>query len=683
MNNMFKLKGKIVKKLMIATIAVPFMFSSLTACKKSGTDIPQESVTETAQETVSLIKTLSGDETQNETTLEIVSIGENVTTTEEIVPIEENLNFEELSASLNGIWYELSYLKNGHMYYSGYSPLPSGYPDYQDYEASLDINEGKANYQFIDNSKNKAGYTYSNMGLTYAKGSIDDKCENKEWFAILDTDDSDRELSVAIIDENNLFLLEKTPEKLIRRYYRRGEQAVAEAELNKAPKDALVLWAEENDKDMRSAKIMAVKDNLELSLEEGKLSITEEGQLVLDTSKQFFNCTLSKGEWVDIKLPVDTEEALCLRITSAEKDGNKKDYFEVVSKDGKSNVKAGERKYVTYSESQYYVTTMLNDMSEAGVDISNIKNVKTVGENPIVSSIYTADPAPMVVGDTLYLYTTHDEDELVNGFYTMLNWHCYSTKDMVNWTDHGQVFSLDDITWADDRAWAAQAVERNGKYYLYCPVHKKNGGMAIAVGVSDAPTGPFKDIGLTLVNEGDWNDIDPTVFIDDDGQAYLYFGNPELRYVLLNENMVSFDKNVGVVKIPMTEESFAKGGHETGTSYAEGPWFYKRNDIYYMVYAAFGEDGGNEHLAYSTSVSPVGPWTYAGVLMTTEGGTFTNHPGVIDFKGHSYLFYHTAELPGGSLFHRSVCVAEFEYNEDGTIDTIAKTKTIKAIDVMY
>lgn len=301
-------------------------------------------------------------------------------------------------------------------------------------------------------------------------------------------------------------------------------------------------------------------------------------------------------------------------------------------------------------------------------------------KNPIITSIYTADPAPMVYGDTLYLYTTHDEDELINDFYTMFNWHCYSTRDMVNWTDHGEIFSLRDISWAEDRAWAPQAIERNGKFYLYCPVHKKDGGMAIGVGVSDSPTGPFKDLGYPLVDEGDWNDIDPTVFIDDDGQAYLYFGNPELRYVLLNEDMISYDKTVGVVKIPMTEESFAKGGHATGTTYAEGPWFYKRNGLYYMVYAAFGEGKRDEHLAYSTSKSPTGPWVYGGVLMTEEGGTFTNHPGIADFKGHSYLFYHTAELPGGSLFHRSVCVAEFHYNADGSIDTIAKCDGVNAIE---
>lgn len=314
-----------------------------------------------------------------------------------------------------------------------------------------------------------------------------------------------------------------------------------------------------------------------------------------------------------------------------------------------------------------------------GGELSNYgrDTMEAYGTNPIIRNIYTADPAPMVCGDTLYLYTTHDEDVLVNDFYTMRDWRCFSTKDMVHWTDHGAVFSLDDISWADDRAWAPQAVERNGKYYLYCPVHKTNGGMAIAVGISDSPTGPFTDLGKPLVNEGDWNDIDPTVFIDDDGQAYLYFGNPELRYVLLNEDMVSYDQKTGVVKVPMTVESFGAGSHDTGTSYGEGPWFYKRNGLYYMVYAAFAPGVHMEHLAYATSESPVGPWKYGGVLMTEEGGVFTNHPGIVDFRGRSYLFYHTGELPGGSLFHRSVCVTEFTYNEDGSISTVPKSATVR------
>jgi len=303
-------------------------------------------------------------------------------------------------------------------------------------------------------------------------------------------------------------------------------------------------------------------------------------------------------------------------------------------------------------------------------------------KNPIITDMYTADPAPLVVGDTLYLYTTHDEDIIENDFYTMKNWYVFSTKDMVNWTNHGQVLSLDDVEYAVDRAWAPQAIERNGKFYLYFPVQVEIdgvGGMAVGVAVADSPTGPFKEVlGKPLVFEEDWVDFDPTVFIDDDGQAYLYFGNPELRYVKLNEDMISYDEEVGIVHVEMTTEAFGEGrlmdDGEQRTSYDEGPFFYKINGKYYMVFAGFRKGQENEHIGYSTSDSPTGPWKYQGVLMTEEGGIFTNHPGVADFNGKSYFFYHTGELPGGSLFHRSVCVREFKYNKDGTINPIDKCK---------
>lgn len=309
--------------------------------------------------------------------------------------------------------------------------------------------------------------------------------------------------------------------------------------------------------------------------------------------------------------------------------------------------------------------------------------VPSKADNPIVQDIYTADPAPMVSGDTLYLYTSHDEDKLISNFYTMNDWKCFSTKDMVNWTAHGTIMSKNSFKWAEDRAWAPQCVERDGKYYLYVPLHKKNGGMVIGVGVSDNPTGPFEDVlGKPLVEQpGDWNDIDPTVAIDDDGQAYLYFGNPQLRYVKLNEDMISYDKTIGksgIVDVEMDENSFGEKVMENGkvsrkTSYGEGPWFYKRNNLYYMVYAAFAPNGGAEHLAYSTSTSPTGPWEYQGIIMPSQGGCYTNHPGVVDFMGHSYLFYHNQALKGGGSYHRSVAVEEFQYNEDGTIPTMNMT----------
>lgn len=243
-----------------------------------------------------------------------------------------------------------------------------------------------------------------------------------------------------------------------------------------------------------------------------------------------------------------------------------------------------------------------------------ISLLPTIGyaQNPIVQTYFTADPAPMVFDGTVYVYTSHDEDSTVNNFFTMYDWRCYSSKDMVNWTDHGAVASLKDFAWMDktNGAWAPQCIERNGKFYLYVPIH----GEGVSVLVSDYPTGPFSDpLGKRLIVDTDnvWHDIDPTVFVDDDSQAYLYWGNPALFYVKLNEDMISYNTNIcknGIVAVEMTAEAFgSKIGRDgkQGTTYTEGPWFYKRNSLYYMLYAA---EGIPEYIAYSTSPSAIGPW---------------------------------------------------------------------------
>ncbi|MBN2526920.1 MAG: family 43 glycosylhydrolase [Deltaproteobacteria bacterium] len=291
-----------------------------------------------------------------------------------------------------------------------------------------------------------------------------------------------------------------------------------------------------------------------------------------------------------------------------------------------------------------------------------------MGDNPIVQTLYTADPAPMVYKDRLYVYTTHDEDNLVDNFFTMYDWRTYSTTDMVNWTDHGSPIHYKDFSWAKGDAWAAQCIPRNDRFYLYVPV-KTSGGKGIGVAVADTPEGPFKDaIGKPLI-DGGWDNIDPTVFIDDDGQAYLYWGNPQLKYVKLNEDMTSYSGQVqNVNQTPASFGTRSESDPDYPTTYEEGPWFYKRNDLYYMVFAA---GPISEHIGYSTSSSPTGPWTYGGVVMPTAGSSFTNHPGVVDFKGKSYLFYHNGALPGGGGFHRSVCAAEFTYRSDGSIPEIS------------
>ena len=290
----------------------------------------------------------------------------------------------------------------------------------------------------------------------------------------------------------------------------------------------------------------------------------------------------------------------------------------------------------------------------SGCGLLNCLNVNA--QRPIIQTKYTADPAPMVYNDTVFLYTTHDEDD-AEGF-KMQDWVLYTSTDMVNWTDHGVVASLKSFDWVkrDNGAWAEQVVERNGKFYMYCPIH----GNGIGVLVSDSPYGPFKDpLGKPLVWQKEhWDDIDPTVFIDEDGQAYMYWGNPNCYYVKLNEDMISYSGDIVKLK-------------ETPEHYQEGPWFYKRNGHYYL---AFASTCCPEGIGYAMSDSPTGPWKTKGYIMRPTERTRGNHPGIMDYKGKSYVFglnYDLLKLETNTHYERrSVSVAEMHYNEDGTIQEV-------------
>ena len=275
--------------------------------------------------------------------------------------------------------------------------------------------------------------------------------------------------------------------------------------------------------------------------------------------------------------------------------------------------------------------------------------MNSTAQNPFVQTWCTSDPAPMVHNGRMYVYTGHDEDNA--DFFWMQEWRVYSTDDMVNWLDHGSPLALESFSWADDRAWASQCVERDGKFYWYICAHSKiSKGMAIGVAVSDTPTGPFRDaIGKPLFENGSWDHIDPTVLIDDDGQAWLMWGNPQCYYLKLNRDMISYSGELGL--LDMTEEAFGgpimskrEKGKKYKDSYVEGPWLTKRNGTYQLLYAAGGVP---EHIAYSTASSPTGPWKYAGEIMPlSDTKSFTNHCGVADYKGHSYFFYHTGTDEG-------------------------------------
>ncbi|WP_433527794.1 glycoside hydrolase family 43 protein [Sphingomonas paucimobilis] len=285
---------------------------------------------------------------------------------------------------------------------------------------------------------------------------------------------------------------------------------------------------------------------------------------------------------------------------------------------------------------------------------------------PVIQTRFTADPAPMVHDGVVYLYTSHDEDD-ASGF-KMLDWQLYSSTDMVNWTDRGTVASLKTFPWAvqTNDAWAPQVIARNGKFYLYVPISvpgsPKN---VIAVAVADKPEGPFTDVlGKPLIAAHD-GFIDPTVWIDDDGQAYLYWGNPDLWYVKLNKDMTSY-----AGPITKVDRIF---------DYQEGPWFYKHDNRYYM---AFASTCCSEGIGYAMSDKPTGPWIYKGPIMDHDGRATGNHPGIIDYKGGSYLFGFNYELNFAMtpIHHerRAVSVAKFEYNADGTIPNLHWWDVIQA-----
>lgn len=283
--------------------------------------------------------------------------------------------------------------------------------------------------------------------------------------------------------------------------------------------------------------------------------------------------------------------------------------------------------------------------------------------NPIIKDTYIGDPAAMVYKDSVYLYGGHDEAPNDFNFYKMNEWLVYSSADMVTWKKHPVPLKASDFKWAKGDAWAAQVIERDGKFYWYvCVEHGTIPGKAIGVAVSDSPLGPFKDaLGKALITNDmttqtsiSWDDIDPAVYIDK-GQAYLYWGNTVCKYVKLKENMTEVDGDIKVVDLP---------------NFTEAPWIHKHKDWYYLSYAYQFP----EKLAYAMSKSIEGPWEYKGILNELAGNSNTNHQSIIEFKGQSYFIYHNGAIqPHGGSFRRSVCIDKLYYNNDGTLKRIVMT----------
>lgn len=300
--------------------------------------------------------------------------------------------------------------------------------------------------------------------------------------------------------------------------------------------------------------------------------------------------------------------------------------------------------------------------------------------NPIVREIYTADPSAHVWADgRLYVYPSHDIDP-PSGCDRMDKYHVYSTDDMINWTDHGQILEASQVPWdvpitnASTNAtfmWAPDCAYKNGKYYFYFP-HPAgptwNDTWRVGIAVSDYPASgftvlpqPLKGTTVSWIENGQTVTspglIDPCIFTDDDGQIYYYMGGGNRCFGgKLKENMIEVDGELQ----PMT------GLY----SFHEGTWVFKRNGVYYLTYAD-NNSGGNQ-LRYATSTSPLGPWSHKGVYLTPTTSD-TSHGSVVEYNGEWWAFYHTADLSGTGLL-RSICVDSLNFNSDGTIKTVKQTK---------
>lgn len=297
-------------------------------------------------------------------------------------------------------------------------------------------------------------------------------------------------------------------------------------------------------------------------------------------------------------------------------------------------------------------------------------------DNPIISHKFTADPNAMVWNGRVYVYCSRDDNNKGEA-YDIIDYTLISSDDMVNWTDHGEVFKVPrDASWAN-RAYAPGCVEREGKFYLYFP----DGGSSIGVAVGEKPDGPFKDaLGKAIVSKSmpncdvEWL-FDPAAYIDDDGQAYLYFGGGQntagtnLRVIKLNKDMISTSGTAVTIKAP---KSF------------EAAFVHKFNNKYYFTYSTDFSNGAAK-IDYMTSDNPMTNFTHKGTVLPNppKNKGNNNHASIVEFKDKWYIFYHDRSI-SNEVYTRSVNVDVVTYNTDGTMKqtscTVAGPAQIKNLN---
>ena len=286
-------------------------------------------------------------------------------------------------------------------------------------------------------------------------------------------------------------------------------------------------------------------------------------------------------------------------------------------------------------------------------------------QNPIVRNQFSADPTARVFNGKVYVFPSHDiptpaEKPGRKDWFCMADYHVFSSDDLTDWTDHGRIVSQNKVKWVDSTSysmWAPDCIERNGKYYFYFPANKNttdpNGrkGFGIGVAIADKPEGPYIPLPEPIKGV---NGIDPNVFIDKDGQAYLYWAQGNIFVAKLKDNMIELASE------PQIIENLPQKGLK------EGPFLFERNGIYYLTIPHV--ENNIERLEYAIGNNPMGPFKMAGVVMDESPlNCWTNHQSFVEYKGQWYLFYHQDAYSPKFDKNRSICIDSLSFSSDGSI----------------
>jgi len=295
-------------------------------------------------------------------------------------------------------------------------------------------------------------------------------------------------------------------------------------------------------------------------------------------------------------------------------------------------------------------------------------NKGSFAQNPIIVNQFTADPTARIFGDKVYLFPSHDilapdGKGLKKDWFCMEDYHVFSSSNLTDWTDHGVIVSQDKVDWVKPDSysmWAPDCISKNGKYYFYFPAPASDTiygrGFSIGAAVADKPEGPFIPELKPIIGV---HGIDPNVFIDKDGQAYLYWAARNIYVAKLKDNMLELASE------PLIIANLPDKGLK------EGPFMFERNGIYYLTYPHV--QNKTECLEYAMGRSPLGPFTVTGIIMDESPNCWTNHQSFINFKDQWYLFYHFNDLSPKFDKNRSTRIDSMFFNADGTIQKVIPT----------